>query len=209
MLALVAIGYAYVSNQSFNQNVGTLRSSSESLEAAARNISETSATLNKRFEDVATNVATVPAAVAELAAKLDAQAASAKAEVDTALPLAGGKDGKTAELLTRAHLGTQVALYVLAKSFVGGKTFNSNIIIKDSDKVFWNSIITGFILGVIDLRACSISIEVIRGSDAVFYKVTSLGDLDPNLIISLMSKKDQSGMVPLVDQHFASLPENK
>ncbi len=190
VLAVVAIGQALVANQGFSETVGTLRSSSDELRSAATNIAETSATLNQRCEDIIGQVAKVPAAVEALGAKLDEQVASA---VKPEVPVRGLGDDVTYDIINNMPMGGQLSLYVLAKSFVSGKAFDTSDVFSKDTHYLWTGVLLGFIFSVMGMNRFNIKVDTIHRGMDTFYKVSSLGDVNAKTCIeTLESEQNQT-----------------
>lgn len=190
ILAVVAIFYSVVSTQSQSEMIGSLKGSSDSLESAARNIDDTSAALNKRFEEVVGQVAMMPAAVEALSAKFDQRAAAA-----TSTNLTGQEDtgDRTVKILGTLKWGGQVSLYLLAKAFSFDMPFNTAKVFKNRENdTVWQSILTGFVLAVHGFKPSGIKLEQIVVDSEVLYKVTSFGDIDAKKIVELTESENNT-----------------
>jgi hypothetical protein len=186
ILAVVAIFYAVISNQSHSETIGTLRVSSDSLETAARNIADTSTVLNRRFEDVVGQVAMVPAAVEALSAKLDERAAVA---AEAQLPEVQGTDNETLRLFNDMKFGGQVFMYILAKSAKELKAFNTDKVFDKERTSTWDSMLLGFCIAVSGTRPCGIELDDIEYEDDIVYKTRSFGKFSADELITIVDSE--------------------
>jgi hypothetical protein len=202
ILAIIAIFYAMISNQSFGETIGFLTSSSNSIQKAADNLANTSASLNERIEAVVGEVARVPAAMEELSSKFDAQIASA-ASAPTLLPAMAGASA-TSKLMNDCRYGTQLGLYALAKAFITRKAFDSSAVFPSDKSGNWNAIMTGFTVAIYDFKPCGLSLTSAKTKDSTVYSVSSFGDIDPGGVIAHLDEAASEGdeLVKDVDKYF-------
>lgn len=204
VLALAAIGYAFVSNQGLTETVGALRETSGSIGQAAENIASTSAVLATKAEELTGEVSRVPSAVEALSARLD-QTVLRKAEEETTQPALKLSD--TSVVFSRTRLGGQLALFIMAKSFKEGKPFDAGSVFGDGDRI-WDGIVLGAILSTQGLKPFGIEIESLTIGTQTFNTVKSLGSLDADLIINSFSSDDNKAAVDLrqkVDTYFGKV----
>jgi hypothetical protein len=189
VLALVAIGYSFVSNQSFSEVVGVLRSSTENIQTAAQNIVESSAALSGQSEVLVGHAEKMPTVVAELSAKLDekvfSQSNSVSSRVDDDVEKA--KTG-----YSQSRFGGQLALYAIAMAYKNESVIDPKAIFPEPAQHTWASILVGFILCVMAFKPCEVYLEPVaaEGGNSARYRVKSIGSLDHIDIIKMFSAYD-------------------
>lgn len=198
VLALVAIGYAFVSNQGFNQSVGALEVSSRDIRSAAQNIEEVSRLLSEKTEILTGEVSRVPDAVKALSEKIEENIAKS-AEVPTKKQLLESSTVPYHELRN----GAAAALYLIAQSVKHEKPFVLKNVFSEKDQI-WAAVISGCIITIDGFKICGIEIDI-SGSDTDT-SVKSMGSMDADEIIKSVRKRGDeiiSSMRDAIDAYFS------
>jgi uncharacterized membrane protein (Fun14 family) len=200
VLALVAIGYAFVSNQGFSQSVGALEVSSRDVRSAAQNIAEVSRLLSEKAEILTGEVARVPDAMLALTEKIDANALKS-AELPAKLVQ---NDNNAGIPYNKIRTGGAVALYLLAKAELSKKGFLLTDIFKDKDLKVWAALTTGYLIAIDGFNIFGISLDLSSDDKT---KVLSLGSLKPEeMLENITQRKDNTldSIRNTIDLYFSS-----
>ena len=176
VLAVVAIFYSIVSNQSFYQHVGSLQDLAESIRAESNSISSNLENFSSRAEALVTEVSAIPGSVDRLTNTVTEKLNTiSPAKVDK-------KESEEAgtTFLPRATVGANISVYLIARAAKSGKKFNT---IKAFDDDVLRNYITGVVttLGLTDYKGLKMEI------DGYEFTVTDPGEMD----VDAMIKKGQ------------------
>lgn len=206
VLAIVAIFHSVVSNQSFSETIGSLRTSAESVQTAARNIADTSAILSEQSERMIGEVSRLPPAFQELSEKINEKFTQDTGEAENRQ---GGVLNIGLAYFDETVYGGKLSFYILALSHLRSKNFS--IYDMFADQVVWSNFISGYMHAIRITKPCDIDLgyNTSDESDSMLFILTSIGSLPVKEIVNSFSKMDDEYTKPerqIVDSYFFGLP---
>lgn len=190
VLAVVAIGQTLISNQGFSETVGALRSSADNIQVTARNIADSSSLLSQKAEFISEQAEKVPSVVEALSAKLDDRIfRKSSAEISQADAIGPGR--KTEQIYGGSTFGTIMCLYAMSKAFKENKAIDTSSILSGiKAQIGMSGVMLGFLNAMRDLGSCGIVVDYALSDNRHLYRVTNMGSIDPDIVISLFEKYD-------------------
>jgi hypothetical protein len=168
-LGVIAIFYSMISNQGFSETSGSLKSSVDDIQVAAKNIADTSATLLTHSDNLIQQVTLVPASVdrmsTELVAKIDAFSVSEPSANATSA-------STTSPVPIPPNYGAGLAVYALVLSHKKTIDIDTSAIRKDAG-AYVGGILFGFLSAVKMFRPCDVKLEVVGAS----FRISDIGKL--------------------------------
>ncbi|HEY0027010.1 MAG TPA: hypothetical protein VGC35_04000 [Allosphingosinicella sp.] len=164
-LGAIAIFYSMISNQSFSETVGSLKSSADDVQIAAKNIADTSTALSGQSERLIEQVSLVPASVNKLSADI-----AERMEVYAAV------EDRPSKEITKpqngSNIGAVMAMYAVALAANNGREIDTAAIKEETDEYF-GGILMGVLSAIKMFEPCGVKIEQVR----THHRLQSLGDL--------------------------------
>lgn len=176
LLALVAIGYSFISNSSLSNTLGDLRSATQSLAEQTTRLNAASSGLSDEAEEILKKLSDLPEHVTqfrgEVAKKIDDLTAT---KIQDQSPEASG---------VSKSLGHALALYLIARAKQAGRSFVFEELFSDDSMVAPRYYCQGVIEALQKYSINGVRIEGIEGK----YYVADLGGFDGEGIISRTQK---------------------
>jgi hypothetical protein len=211
ILALVAIFYSMISNQSFSETIGSIKNSISDLGEVTASVNSASSLLTDRSDLLISEIASFKPTMENISSNLSAQADSEINIKDRIVEKSEQSSGIIKESPSQAGM---LSLYILAKSELSGKKFSLEDIFPDN--VVWNNYCTGFIEAVKTIQPSGIKLDKIEEklgktseSDQerikYTYQISDKGSADFHSLLSLISRSSYENWPeyqPLVDKYF-------
>lgn len=183
ILAVVAIFYAIVANQSQSEAKGTLRTSIDEIGDASKTISSISEQFNIQSDRLVGEISNVSPAVDKLSTRMDAGFKALEIK-QVGLASDGIKDAEDIyDYFDIAPYGGKLGFYVLAKSIEENFAFDIYQIFKE-DKVYGN-FVTGFMHATKAFRPYGLEIDFINSGSTYLFNVSSFGSFNRTEIMKL------------------------
>ena len=187
VLAVVAIFYALISNQSFSETVGSLKSTTENVHKAARNIADSSSILADHSERMLGEVSRVPTAVQALSERMEAALAQSQVQapqsVDSAA-LDSENGSETVKFFYDTVFGGKACLYIVALSQLKNKPFSTSEIFQDNvNQSVCENFLGGYLHALRGTHIFGIDIEFSDSASRRTFSVVSLGQFSASDII--------------------------
>jgi hypothetical protein len=169
VLALIAIGYSFISNQSFSEMVGSLRASVDRADTSSRTVSEASATLATVAERVAGEVADLRPRFDAIDSKIDQRLSPDR--LIEAPPRPTNTSSQLPDRGSTLAPALAISLYVLARMDETSKNFDPRtVFVKES----WKQYVAGCLTTISYLKPLGIDL---RRPEIFTYSLKSLGDI--------------------------------
>jgi hypothetical protein len=188
-LGAVAIFYSMIANQGFTSTLGRLQRSSENIENAAKNISDTSGLLSGQSERLWSELSQLSPAVRGIAEKVDLLSPS-RGAAESAQKKAG-KSQSIGDLIS----GSLINMYLIVKSFRENKSIDPHVLFDGSPN--WRDYTDGFLDCVYAFSPLGIELSRSKSSSSngLAYSVASLGSIDPEEVITETKESNIPGVV--------------
>jgi hypothetical protein len=182
LLAVVAIFYAMVSNQSFSETIGSLRQSATTVDDAAKSICKVTEELNDKSEDLLLQVSGLPPTLQKMSEKLDS-ITSPTAVPDESAAASRDDTHKSGMLFdSNKTAGVKMGLYILGVSAFTGNPFKVEDLFPED--MAWTSYILGFCGTVETFKPCGI--QVTRAKDSE-YRTESTGQVTTEQLLAQLA----------------------
>lgn len=184
VLAVVAIFYSMISNQSFSETIGSLKSSAGLIDKTEKEINDVSSSLSGKVESILDEFSQIRPAVQEISSKIDQRIPIMNEIVaESAVNSADLKDRKLFK--SGPTVGGLAGFHIILKAFETkfGK-FNINDIFPDS--VIYSNYCIGVVECIKATEPCDLKINRVRKDasveekqeEKIYYEVMSLGKYD-------------------------------
>lgn len=201
VLAVVAIFYSIISNQSFSETVGTLKSSAEIVKSAADRVCDVSMTLNDQSERLINEVLALPPAVQAISDKIDTKFAPSSNALDSEGKGQAESDQPLNKIKT---VGAILALYVVGASYRNGKEVDADLMLPKH--AIWSNYVAGFLHSLYMFCPGGIGLVRKNNTGTGIYTVTTLGKFKEDDFFAQIAKNDSPDlalMKSLVDNYFS------
>jgi len=187
ILAVVAIFYAMISNQSFTETIGSLRLSASSVEQAAERVCDVTSDLGQKSDFLTSQLADFSPALSKVTERLDMIASPASSDV-----VPDGDHLKTKPELENETHGARVALFLAWLSHTNKKSFNVVDLFKDIEGgQSWADYVRGYLIALDAYHCLGLSID--KDIEGNVFNTVNKGSLDLEGIYARI------GMLPNTD----------
>lgn len=184
ILAVVAIFYAMISNQSFSETIGSLKLSAASVEKAAERVCDVTGDLGRKSDQLTSQLADFSPALSRVSERLD----------QFSLPEGGSDADVSGEASARQAAqnpetnGVRVAIYAIYLSKRHTKPIILSRLFQDlpEHKQSWTDYVAGYLAAVHLYEPLGIKLE--REPDAEEYLTLSLGRLTEDAVYSRVGR---------------------
>lgn len=198
ILAVVAIFYSIISNQSFFQSIGVLNTIAENIKSNSETINCSISEFHEKSDNLIHRISDVPQSVEKLADGINSRLESI-AIPDSNTPKKESNNS-TKESFEKPSVGVTISLYMIAQSIEHNKPFRTSDIFEDNG-------VEGYVNGVLgairSLKIHGLSLAYSKGE----YTVNDPGDFNADNTISYARSSKNAFSKKLrnqVDDFFSS-----